>query len=84
MSNKLTIEYVKQKLKKLHPGSTLLSKEYRNNYTKLNIVCEKGHEFKSSWTIINNKNSWCPKCAGKKKKTIEDVIKFINEKHPNS
>lgn len=56
-------------------GGILLSTEYKNNHSKLEVLCEKNHYFKASFQkIIQNK--WCPYCVGKYK-TIEDVKKII-------
>lgn len=43
----------------------LLSKEYKNNKTKLSIICNKRHIFKMSWDSLKNKDQWCPKCSPK-------------------
>ena len=60
---KLTIEYVKDQIEnKLHPGSKLISAEYKSNSTKLELICETGHPFEMRWTSINN-GHWCPYCC---------------------
>ena len=42
---------------------TLLTKEYINNKTKLNIICDKGHEWHPTFDNFINKNRRCRKCA---------------------
>jgi len=80
-NKKYTIEDIKQKIEELHPGCKVLSEEYINNKTNLNIICEKGHPIKMCWRDISQ-NRWCIKCSGKQKHTIEDVICFIEDNHP--
>ena len=72
-SKKLTIEYVREQFKER--GWSLLSDEYINNKSKLNYICDKGHENNINWNNFQN-GYGCPNCAGQKKKTI----KFIREK----
>ena len=42
-NKKHSYEYVKEYVESF--GYTLLSKEYKNNRTKLQMQCDKGHEF---------------------------------------
>ena len=51
---------------------TLLTKEYINNKTKLNIICDKGHEWHPTFDNFINKNRRCRKCA--------DIQNGINQK----
>lgn len=76
----ITIEDVKEKIKELHPGSICNFNEYKNNYTKLSLICENNHKFEISYHCIQ-KRVWCAECIGNKKLTIEYVKKYINEKH---
>lgn len=41
----------------------LLTKEYINNKTKLDIICDKGHEWHPTFDNFINKNRRCRKCA---------------------
>jgi len=68
---KLTLEQIKEDFEK--EGYTLLSKEYVNNYTKLNYGCSCGHKHNVTW---NNwkKGSRCPTCKN---------INFSGSGHPN-
>jgi hypothetical protein len=53
-------------------GYVLLSKVYKNNYTKLDYKCPNGHEHSITWN--NWKAGWrCPYCAGNSKLTLEYV-----------
>jgi hypothetical protein len=72
MSKRLTYEFVKTEFEK--EDYILLSKEYKNNHTKLDYMCPNGHEHSITW------NKWqtgkrCPYCAGNAKLTIEFVRK---------
>lgn len=65
-----TMEQIRASFEK--EGYTLLSKEYLNNKTKLDYICNKGHKNCSSW------GSWkrghrCPYCAGLVRFTLEQV-----------
>jgi len=53
-------------------GGKCLSTTYVNARTKLEWECQKGHR----WFAVPNsvkQGSWCRKCAGVEKKTIEDM-----------
>ncbi len=82
-NKKLTIEYVKTKIEELHPGCICKFTEYKNIDTKLDLVCENGHEYKASFANIKN-NNWCSECSKLKKLTIEYVKNYINEMHPGA
>ena len=56
---KLTIEYIRQEFEKV--GYILLSKEYSNNYTKLDYVCPNGHQHSITWGKWQQ-GQRCPKC----------------------
>jgi hypothetical protein len=86
---KPTVEQVRKSFEK--EEYTLLSKEYKNAYTKLDYVCSKGHKHKIVW------GNWqqgqrCPFCYGNIKPTIEQVkMSFekenyilLSEKYVNS
>ena len=45
-------------------GYELLSTEYINNSTKLDIICPKGHKFKMAYTNFQQ-GQRCPICADK-------------------
>lgn len=54
-------------------GGRCLSNEYVNNHTKLQWRCRKGHEFWMKPNHIASRNSWCPICRGKVKRTLADI-----------
>jgi len=82
MSKKLTLEYVKEQAETMHPGCKVVSKEYINAHAKLDIICEKGHNFKMNWAKLSQKR-WCPKCSIKNKTFTYEYIKSkIKELHP--
>ena len=58
-----TIQETNDFVKENHPKAKLLSTIYKNNTTKLKLICGKGHKFTSSWANLQS-NHWCPKCAG--------------------
>ena len=54
-------------------GYILLTTTYKNNRTKLNYICNNGHEHNISWKEWNNLGNRCPYCSMKIKKTREEV-----------
>jgi len=73
-NKKLTYEYVKDFIEK--EGYQLLSKEYKNNRTKLLIKCPIGHEYKVFFGSFQ-KGQKCPYCYGNKKLTYNYVKSYI-------
>jgi len=43
MGKKHNIDYIKNQIKIKHPKAILLTNEYKNSDTILNIICENGH-----------------------------------------
>ena len=52
-------------IKRLHPGSRILSTEYVNARTKVLVRCKRGHQFYTLPSTIK-RGHWCAKCARKK------------------
>lgn len=57
---------------------TLLSKEYINNYSKLEVMCPKKHIWNITWGNLKNGNG-CPDCYGNRKHTLEEVQTIVGE-----
>lgn len=73
---KLSIEILQKKAKK--HGGKCLSKKYINKETKYKWMCAKGHIW---WAIPSlHRDSWCLICAGKEKRTIEEMKKLAKER----
>jgi len=53
-------------------GGDCLSEVYVNMLTKLLWECQKGHRWHAKPNTIQQ-GSWCAKCSGKKRKTIEEM-----------
>lgn len=49
-------EYAKSK------NGKLKSQVYKNNRSKVEWECSKGHSWFAKWDDVKCKNSWCPKC----------------------
>jgi len=60
-------------------GGSCLSTEYKNVKKLMLWECAKGHQWKSNTNNIK-RGSWCPFCAGIKKKTIEWCCNLAKEK----
>jgi ssDNA-binding Zn-finger/Zn-ribbon topoisomerase 1 len=73
---KHTYEYVQTFIE--NEGFILLSKEYKNTYTKLKVMCQKGHIYEPTFDNFREGHR-CPKCnkKGRKKLTYEYVQTFI-------
>lgn len=63
-------------------GGRLISTEYVNNASKLSVQCEKGHQWDISWSNIKN-GYWCPICANNRKKPIDELRQFIEDRGGN-
>ena len=53
-------------------GGQCLSVAYVNSTTALRWRCAEGHEWESSPSMVRSGN-WCPRCAGKAKRTVEEM-----------
>ena len=75
-TQKLTYEYIKEKIER--KGYKLLSREYKNNYTKLKTQCPKGHIFEITWTHFQQRHG-CPICWANSfsSKTEKEISKII-------
>jgi len=75
---KHTLEFVKQYA--IEHNGVCLESEYKNAHAKMQWRCNKdGYEWKANWHSIHNSKSWCPKCAGHEKPTIEFVKQYAIE-----
>src|SRR5581483_10394953 len=74
---KHTIEDAKKLAEEM--GGKCLSEEYIRTLSKLTWECHLGHRWGASFSQISRLRSWCPKCAGNARLTIEDA-KEIAEK----
>ena len=78
MTRKLTIEEM-QKIAESR-GGKCLSKEYTNAKTKLKWQCKEGHIWEATPDGIKNKETWCRKCSGSEKLTIEYMHMLAEER----
>lgn len=67
---KLTYEFVKEQFEK--EGYKFLSKEYKNNSTKLELVCPGNHKCYIAYNNFQNGNR-CVKCSNVEKHTYEYI-----------
>lgn len=61
---------------------TLLTTEYINNKTKLDIICDKGHNWHPTFDNFINKNRKCRKCAdienaNRQKEKWVDIVNLV-------
>jgi hypothetical protein len=71
---RLTYDQVKQDIEKT--GYKLISTEYKNNRSKLEMVCPEGHIFKMRYNNFYLGHR-CPDCFGSKKLTYDQVKQTI-------
>lgn len=82
MSQKLTIEIIKQKLSKINPDILITSSYYENNKTSLNCKCLKcQHEWESNWSSLNTGRG-CSNCKTKKSRlSPQEVIDYVTSQN---
>ena len=71
---RVTYEYVKGYIESF--GYELLSKEYKNNYTKLKVKDVTGCEYKITWIQFKRSNN-CNRYLNRKTVTYTDIKKYI-------
>lgn len=69
-NQKFTFDFVKNELEKI--GYTLLENEYKNNRTKMNMICSNNHHILMTFDSIRNGRR-CRKCSGSQKHTYDEV-----------
>lgn len=62
MAKKLTFEYVQDFIEK--EGYKLISEEYVNSRSYLDVMCPEGHLYKVKFNVFQS-GSRCPKCSRK-------------------
>ncbi len=78
---KLNLKDVVNSFREVHGNRYDYSKvNYKNNSTKITIVCPEHGEFKQVPSSHKN-GSGCPKCTGNFKRTIDDVLEEFQEVH---
>jgi bacterioferritin-associated ferredoxin len=60
-------------------GGSCLSKIYEGSKSKLLWQCSEGHKWVAAPAAIK-RGTWCPECAGKKKRTIEEMHQLAKER----
>jgi uncharacterized protein with PIN domain len=73
-SKRLTYTEVKGYVEKF--GYKLLSKEYKNNHTKLKLQCDNYHIYEGSFNNFQ-KGARCPDCFGNKKLTYQEIKTYV-------
>lgn len=61
-------------------GGKCLSTTYVNLDSKLELECERGHRWLSNARNVKHGNSWCKKCSGMEKNTIEQMKAIARER----
>lgn len=75
-NKKHSYEYVKNYIEKFN--YKLLSKEYKGNRHKIDIECDLGHTYKTTFTTFKT-GSRCPTCFGTHKKTTKQFKSEVYE-----
>lgn len=83
MKNRFTYDYVKNYIE--YYGYKLVSKEYKNANEKLDLICNKGHVYKTNFNKFKYSERRCPNCynelRGKSQKHSYNYIKDFVEKY---
>jgi hypothetical protein len=68
--------------KALEKGGRCLSTEYVNNHTYMEWECDRGHKWSATWASVGKKKkgTWCKKCSGKAKLTLEECQESAKKK----
>ena len=74
---KKSYESVKKYIEK--KGYELISTEYKNIDSKLDLICPKGHEYPVTFYDFKNRGRRCPKCSGNHKYSYNEVKNIIEE-----
>jgi len=69
-------------LAKLKNGKCLSTK-YTNMHTKIEWQCNVGHKWFAKPSDIKNNGSWCPKCSGNMRLSIDDAICISKQNNGN-
>lgn len=64
-------------LKKIKPNYDFSKFEYKKSISLSTVICDKGHEFKTSFNRLTSKGSSCPYCVNTKSKPEFEIIEFI-------
>lgn len=74
-------KYIKDKGGKL----LMCEADYVSNKSPLKLVCDKGHDFESTFINLVNKKGWCKECADDKHrgsaKTYERLMKILSDRN---
>lgn len=77
MGKKLTYEYVKSKFEE--QGYSLLETSYSGSKTKMLCMCDKGHQYLTTWFNWYVNSSRCPVCNGGVSVGKESVSTSLNK-----
>lgn len=90
MSKKITIQEIQDFIKEYDTLNecTLISNEYINRNTLLDLHCSCGESYKKDWAHLQRKSFCCPKCALKKRNkklafSVEDIKQYLIENKCN-
>lgn len=61
-------------------GGRCLSTEYKDNFSKLLFVCDKGHKWESNYKSVITMRTWCPVCLEESYSSIEDLNKIAESR----
>lgn len=82
--NPYTIENIKEYLIRNADGYSILSKDFKNNYSKLKWKCGADHEFEMSWGDFQQ-GKRCAKCSGRYQRTNDEfkqeVYKLVGREY---
>ena len=62
-------------------GGKCLTEKYLGANVPLKWQCENGHEWTAKPNQVLNRETWCPKCGGREKKTLQEIQEFANARN---
>ncbi|PGK52131.1 hypothetical protein CN918_30535 [Priestia megaterium] len=80
IENRVVSHKVLEELRKLahERGGECLSTTYEHSTYKLSWKCKKGHVWEAAPATVR-RGSWCPRCAGVQRLTMDDMHKLANQ-----
>lgn len=65
-------------------GGACLSDKYRNNITKMDWECSRGHRWSACFGVMQNQETWCPSCVKQASKGELRLLDFIRSSFPDA
>lgn len=81
-NKKYTIEEVKEYIET--QKYQLISNKYKNNRSKLDMICDVGHKIKMTYYAFKYEESRCISCSHQTSKAEQEILTFTQQYYPSS